>query len=45
MITVTSVFNEIMASGYDPHREVLDVILVPESENGISNHSVRFIQA
>ena len=44
MITVRSVFNEIMASGYDPHREALDVILVPDSENGISNHSVRFIQ-
>jgi hypothetical protein len=38
------VFKEIMATGYDPHKEALDVILVPDSDGGIGTHSVRFIQ-
>jgi hypothetical protein len=33
-----------MATGYDPHKEALDVILVPDSDGGIGTHSVRFIQ-
>jgi hypothetical protein len=44
MWRVKAVFNEIMASGYDPHKEALDVILVPDLEDGIATHSVRFIQ-
>ena len=44
MCTVTTVFCEIMLSRYDPHKEALDVILVPDSENEIGDHSVRFIQ-
>ena len=44
MCSVKTVFKEIMASGYDPHRQALDVILVPELDNVIGTHSVRFIQ-
>ena len=33
-----------MADGYDPHRQALDVILVPDSDDAIGTHSVRFIQ-
>jgi hypothetical protein len=44
MCSVKTVFKEIMAAGYDPHRQALDVILVPGSDDGIEPHSVRFIQ-
>lgn len=44
MCSVKSVFNEIMRSGYDAHKEALDVILVSDSDDAICNHSVRFIQ-
>jgi len=44
MCSVKSVFKEIMADGYDPHRQALDVILVPGMDDAIDTHSVRFIQ-
>lgn len=44
MHMVRMVFNDIMMSGYDAHREALDVILVPDSDGGIGNHTVRFIR-
>jgi hypothetical protein len=44
MCSVKMVFKEIMTSGYDPFRQALDVVLVPDLDNGIGNHSVRLIQ-
>jgi hypothetical protein len=44
MCSVNVVFENIMANGYDAHKEALDVILVPDSDDGIGNHTVRFIQ-
>ena len=44
MCNVRVVFNDIMMSGYNAHKEALDVILVPDSHGGIQNHTVRFIQ-
>jgi hypothetical protein len=44
MCSVKTVFREIMAAGYDPHRQALDVALVPDSADCIGLHSVRFIQ-
>ena len=44
MCNVRVVFNNIMMSGYDDQMEALDVILAPDSGDGICNHTVRFIQ-
>ncbi len=44
MISVRMVFKDIMMHGYDPHKEAIDVILAPDSGDGIGNHTVRFIQ-
>ena len=44
MSSVNVVFNDIMMSGYDTHREALDIILAPGSDGGIGNHSVRFVR-
>jgi hypothetical protein len=44
MCSVKIVFKEIMATGYDPHKEALDVIMVPDLDGGIGTRTVRFIQ-
>jgi hypothetical protein len=44
MISVKTVIKEIMMHGYDPHKEPLDVIVLPDTDDGIGNGTVRFIQ-